>query len=418
MKDRLPAFLLFLGVAALSSMLAACQADAPWRPTVKAVDPAEGMIVKNVQFSGVFVPNRTVNISAQVSGQATFVGADVGDRVKKGQLLVKIDTRELDAQLKEAEARLQGAVDQAAQAKIGVETARLTLALAERAYNRTKTLLENEIITKSRLDDAQTKLDLAKEAIDNASQQYKTVSGSGVAQAEAQINAIKVLISNSAIISPLNGIVATRSINPGELTTLTIPLMTIVDTARLKLEGNLWQEDIAHLSLGDPVSISVDAFPGRQYSGRIEQVGPVAAATGQYFPVVVSLANDGRLFAGMTAKAAVTLRGAQSVIVPLSAVDTEEHGQPFVFVIKGEEVHKRAVSLGMSNNTDVQVLSGLAIGQTVADSDVQSLQNGMHIDAARHGTRETRSTRNGCRGTYTSPSPELHLGAIGFPWGR
>ena len=265
-------------------MLAACQADAPWRPTVKAVDPAEGMIVKNVQFSGVFVPNRTVNISAQVSGQATFVGADVGDRVKKGQLLVKIDTRELDAQLKEAEARLQGAVDQAAQAKIGVETARLTLALAERAYNRTKTLLENEIITKSRLDDAQTKLDLAKEAIDNASQQYKTVSGSGVAQAEAQINAIKVLISNSAIISPLNGIVATRSINPGELTTLTTPLMTIVDTARLKLEGNLWQEDIAHLSLGDPVSISVDAFPGRAVFREDRAGGPRCGGYRSVFP--------------------------------------------------------------------------------------------------------------------------------------
>jgi multidrug resistance efflux pump len=137
--------------------------------------------------------NRTVNIFAKLAGQATFVGADVSDAVKAGQLLVQIDTKELNAQLKGAEAQLAGVTDQAAQAKIGVETGRLNLDLAQRAYDKTKTLLDTKVVTQSQLDFAQTKLDLAKSAFDDANQQYATVSNSGVAQAPNNFIRVQVL---------------------------------------------------------------------------------------------------------------------------------------------------------------------------------------------------------------------------------
>ena len=174
--------------------------------------------MRNVEFSGVLVPNHTVNIFAKMAGQATTVTADVGNTVKAGQLLVQIDTKELNAQLAVAEAAAEGVGDQAVQVKSGMETARLNLEMAQRSYERTKTLLDTKVVTQSQLDDAQTKLDLAKTAYDNASRQYQTVSGSGLAQAEAQVNFIKVQISNSTITSPIGGIVTNRNINPGEIT--------------------------------------------------------------------------------------------------------------------------------------------------------------------------------------------------------
>jgi RND family efflux transporter MFP subunit len=369
----------FLGVAALAAALVACQPRTPLRVSVKTADVTAGAIVKRVEFTGVLVPNRTTNIFAKLAGLATFVGGDVGNRVAAGQVLVQIDTKELNAQLKVAEAQLAGVSDQADQAKIGVETARLNMDLAQRAYDRTKTLFQTKVVTQSQLDDAQTKLDLAKSASDNANQQYQTVSGSGVAMAEAQVTSIKVQISNSTITSPMNGIITNRNINLGELTALNTPLMTIVDTARLKLQGNVWQDDVVHLSVGDPVAVTVDAIPGKQYSGRVEQVGPIAAATGQYFPVVVSLANDGKLLAGMTAKAAFTLTGARGILAPLSAIDSGEDGQAFVFEVSGGKVHKKQVTLGMRNGSNVQVLSGLAAGETVAVSNVEALQDGMEV---------------------------------------
>lgn len=379
MKTRFLIPGLFLLAAALTVGLVACQPRTTLRVTVKTAPVASGTLVRNVDFSGVLVPNRTVNIYAKLAGQTTFVGGDVGDHVKAGQLLVQIDTKELNAQLKVAEAQLAGVSDQAAQAKIGVETARLNLDLAQRAYDRTKTLLETKVVTQSQLDDAQTKLDLAKSAFDNAERQYQTVSGSGVAQADAQANFIRVQISNSTITSPITGIVTNRNINPGEITSVNSVLMSIADTATLKLQGNLSQEDIVHLSVGDRVKVTVDAIPGKEYSGRVDQVGPIAAATGQYFPVVVALANDGKLLAGMTAKAAFTLTGAPGPTAPLAAVDAGEDGRTFVYLVADGKVHKKQVVLGMRNASDVQVLSGLTPGDTVAVSNIAALQDGLEV---------------------------------------
>ena len=379
MKNRFSTAALFLSIAALFVTIVACQPKPPLRVTVKTSAVRTGPILKNVEFSGVLVPNHTVNIFAKIGGQATYVGGDVGTAVKAGQLLVQIDTKEMNAQLKVAEAQLAGVSDQGQQAKIGVETARLNLDLAQRAYDRTKTLLDSKVVTQSQLDDAQTKLDLAKSAFDNASRQYQTVSGSGVAQAEAQVNFIKVQISNSTITSPISGIITNRNINPGEITSTSSPLMSVADTATLKLQGNISQEDIVHLSVGDKVKVSVDAMPGKSYAGRVEQVGPIAAATGQYFPVVVLLTNDAKLLAGMTAKASFTITGATGIMVPLSAVASGEDGQAFVFVVAGGKVHKRQVTLGMRNDADAQALSGLQAGEMVATSNVEALQDGMEV---------------------------------------
>jgi HlyD family secretion protein len=371
--------LAWFALAAAAVSLVACQPKTALRVTVKTATATAGAVARNVEFSGVLVPERTVNIYAKLAGQATYVGADVGNTVKAGQLLVQIDTKELNAQLKVAEAALSGVTDQAAQARIGVETARLNLDLAQRAYDRTRTLFQQKVVMQSQLDDAQTKLDLAKSAFDNASQQYATVSDSGVAQAQAQVNLIRVQISNSTITSPISGVITNSNINLGEITSLSTPLMSVADTATLKLQGNLSQEDVVHLSVGSAAQVSVDVVPGTTYVGRVDQVGPVAAATGQYFPVVVRLRNDGKLLAGMTAKASFALNSVQGIRIPLTAVGSGEDGRAFVFVVSGGAVHRRAVTLGMKNDTDAQVISGLQAGEIVATTNVGALQDGMGV---------------------------------------
>jgi HlyD family secretion protein len=368
-----------VALAGLSLGLVACEPKTTPRATVRTEAARQGTITRKVEFSGVLVPNKTLNIFAKLAGQATTVNGDVGSRVAQGQLLVQIDTKELNAQLKVVEAQGAGVSDQAAQAKIGVETARLNLEMAQRAYDRTKTLFDSKVVMQSQIDDAQTKLDLAKSAYDNASRQLQTVSGSGVAQAEAQANFIRVQISNSTITSPLNGIITNRNINPGEITSTSTPLMSIADVATLKLQGNVSQEDIVHLAVGAKVKVTVDAMPGKDYTGRIQQVGPIAAATGQYFPVVVSLANDGKLLAGMTAKASLSLSSVSGIIVPLIAVGSGEDGQSFVFVVTDGKIHRRPVTVGMKDGGEVQVLSGLAAGDVMAVSNVAALQDGMEV---------------------------------------
>jgi len=365
--------------AALVFGLLGCAPKPAPRFSVTTAPAREGRIVRNVEFSGVLVPNHTVNIFAKLAGQATTVTVDVGNRVAAGQLLVQIDTKELNAQLAVARAAAQGVGDQAVQVKNGMETARLNLEMAQRSYNRTKTLLDTKVVTQSQLDDAQTKLDLAKTAFDNSNRQYQTITGSGLAQAQAQVNFIEVQISNSTITSPISGIVTNRNINGGEITSTNTPLFTVAELDTLKLQGNVSQDDVVRLSVGDKVDVTVDALPSSSYAGRIQQVGPIAAATGQYFPVVVSLKNDGRLLAGMTAKASFITTGGQGVIIPLNAVAGNEDGHADIFVMADGTAHKRQVALGPRNDKDVQVISGLTAGELVAVSNVSALLDGMEV---------------------------------------
>src|SRR5208337_5246681 len=109
--------------AALSIGLLGCAPKYAPRISVKTAQAHAGRIVRTVEFSGVLVPNHTVNIFAKMAGIATAVTADVGNRVAAGQLLVQIDTKELNAQLTVAEAAAAGVGDQAVQVKSGTETA-------------------------------------------------------------------------------------------------------------------------------------------------------------------------------------------------------------------------------------------------------------------------------------------------------
>lgn len=379
MNARIASWGALAAAAVISIGLAGCAPRSAPRITVKTASAHAGRIVRNVEFSGVLVPNHTVNVFAKIAGQATTVTAEVGDRVKAGQLLVQIDTKELNAQLAVAEAAAAGVGDQGAQVKTGMETARLNLEMAQRSYDRTKTLLDTKVVTQSQLDDAQTKLDLAKNAYDTASRQYQTVTGSGLLQAQAQVNFIKVQISNSTITSPISGIVTNRNINTGEITSISSPLFTVADVATLKLQGNVSQDDVVRIAVGGKVDVVVDALSTSTYAGRVEQVGPIAAATGQYFPVVVSLRNDGKLLAGMTAKASLSWTGAPGVVVPLAAVTDPRDGAASVFVITDGKAHRRDVTLGPRNDTEVQVLSGLNAGEQVAISSVSSLLDNMEV---------------------------------------
>ncbi|MGO8692696.1 MAG: efflux RND transporter periplasmic adaptor subunit [Rectinemataceae bacterium] len=371
--------LLYISAAVLAVASAGCSAPRSTEiVTVKTDVATMGRIVKDEELSGVLVPDKSLNIFPKLSGQAQIVAVDIGDRVRQGQLLVQIDTKELNAQLAVAQAATATVRDQAAQAKIGIESARLNLDLAQKNYDRTKALFDTKAVAQNALDDARTKLDLSKTAYDNAQTQFQTVAGSGMAQAEAQVNLINVEISNSLITSPISGTVTNRNINVGEMTSPNSPLMTIADTTNLKFEGNASQNVIVLMKVGEPVRVMVDGMAGPGYEGRVSQVGPIAAATGQYFPVAIDILNDGKLFAGMTAKAEFPLTSQEGVVIPESALVTDV-GQTSVFVVSGGKVSKRSVELGTRGPADVLVLSGLSAGDTVATSNLGMLQDGTGV---------------------------------------
>lgn len=345
-----------------------------------------------VEVTGALVPAWTANVSSKLAGQVKAVKADVGDRVQAGQLLVEIDTRELQAQLQQAEAAVRGVQDQAEQASIGMEAAQIAIAnakvgldAAQKYYDRMKALADAGAAPQSQLDDAQTRLEqaqngyeAAQKQYETAKKQYETASGSGLAQAEAAVNTIKVNLSNASITSPISGIVTNRNVNPGEMATPAGPLLTIADTSTLKLQGTIGQEVVPLLAVGQKVTVTVDALPGREFAGAVTRVGPVAASTGQLFPVEITLANPGDLKAGMTARASIKVTSSKGVVIPVAAVRTD-NGQNYVFVVKNGTVERRPVTLGLKNDEQVMVLKGLQAGEQVAITNVGALQDKMAV---------------------------------------
>jgi RND family efflux transporter MFP subunit len=186
-------------------------------------------------------------------------------------------------------------------------------------------------------------------------------------------------MKNAEIASPLTGVVTNRYINPGEVAGAGTPLLTVVDTSTLKLQSTVGQEVVPLLAVGQEVTVVVDALPGSRFRGRVTQVGPVAVATGQRFPVEVTVANPGKLAPGMSARAVLRLVGPEGLVVPISALRTEG-GETFVFVIDNSNVvHRRAVTLGLQGEGKVTVVKGLSAGERVAVSNVAALQDGATV---------------------------------------
>lgn len=365
--------------AATALALAGCAARASAaRDSFRTEEISVGRIVREIAITGVLAPSTTVNVYPKLSGLVKELPVDVGDKVASGQLVARIDAKELAAQLGVADAAIATVRDQAAQAKVAIQTAQLNLDLAQKDYDRSSALFDSKVVTQSQIDDAKAKLDLAKAALDNAQRQYQAVSGSSLAQAQAQVNLIKVQISNSEIASPITGTVTNRDINPGELCAPSSPLMTIADIVNLRLHGTLSQNDILIVREGAKVRVSVDGMAGLGYEGVIAQVGPVAASTGQYFPVEIRVKNDGKLLAGMTAKASLSVSSAEGPLAPLAAIE-QRGADTVVFVIVNGRASERKLSLGPRDATRALVLSGLAQGDIVATSGVAALQDGAEV---------------------------------------
>ncbi len=384
--------LLLAGALVLAAAGCGFRAKASDQVTVQAVAARQGEVTATVEVTGALVPARTASVSSKLAGQVRAVKADVGDRVQAGQLLVEIDTRELQAQLQQAEVAVRGVQDQAEQARIGMEAAQIAIAnakvsldAAQKHYDRMKALADAGAAPQTQLDDAQTRLEqaqngyaAAQKQYETAKKQYETASGSGLAQAEAAVNTIKVNLSNASITSPISGIVTNRNVNPGEMAAPGSPLLTIADTSTLKLQGTISQEVVPLLAGGQKVTVTVDALPGREFTGAVTRVGPLAAQIGQLFPVEITLPNPGDLKAGMTARASFKVTSSKGVVIPAAAIRTD-NGQDYVFVVKNGTVERRPVTLGLKNDAQVIVLNGLQAGEKVAITNVGALQDKMAV---------------------------------------
>ncbi|NMC28306.1 MAG: efflux RND transporter periplasmic adaptor subunit, partial [Syntrophomonadaceae bacterium] len=202
-------------------------------------------------------------------------------------------------------------------------------------------------------------------------------AAAAVNSAYANLKNIEVQLGNTTIKSPIEGILTTQTINPGQVVPANTTLLTLVDTSSLRFKTTISQDSVNQLTPGQALSIYVDSYPGRTFAGTVSSVGPIAVSTGEVFPVEITVSNDSSLMAGMSARSTLIIKS-QGVAVPLAAVQ-QENGQNFVFVADDAQVKRRLVRTGFGNDTEIIVLEGLSEGEEVVTTSLNILADGMQV---------------------------------------
>ncbi len=363
---------LISAAAAVLLLAASCGSGNNDALELKAAPPTLATLKRTVELSGILAPLNTAQVYAKIQGQASHIAVDVGAHVRAGDILLEIDAHDLDAQLAATEAGVANIKQQAAQALVGIATAQTNYDVAKRALDRINSLEDQSALSKAQIDDANSKVDLTQRALDAAKLQYKTLNESGLGKAMADEDVVKANLANSILRSPITGVITNRNINPGELTTMNTALFSVAAIDSLKLQGTVSQDVVSLLSEGRQVSVVVGGLPGAPLDGRVTQIGPVAASTGQYFPVVVTIDKPGRALAGMTADVSLDVIAPEAPVLPLNAVKTDQ-GRAWVFLVQDGKAHQTEVGLGLSDGRSVQVVRGLKPDQVVALTNVSLL---------------------------------------------
>lgn len=272
----------------------------------RTVQVERGDIRVAISSTGTLSAISTVTVGSQVSGQVTDVLVDFNDPVTKGQVIARIDPKTYEAQIAQGNA-------QVASARASLSQAQATLLNAELDYKRKADLGARQLVARSDVD-------LAKAALDQARAQVNAAQAS-IRQQAASTQTTQVNLDRTVIRSPVDGVVLTRSIEPGQTVAASLQapeLFTIAeDLAKMKIELAVDEADIGQVRTGQNVSFTVDAFPDRQFRGTVEQVRLSATTTNNVvtYPVVVTVDNsDGTLLPGLTVNAEIEVSKREDVL--------------------------------------------------------------------------------------------------------
>ena len=319
---------------------------------------------------GTLVSGSDVSIAAQVPGSLSAVTAQVGDPVKKGEVLARIDDSTFRVQLAQAQAALL-------QVQTGQGSSQANLALATRTLDRVKSVYELGGVSQQDLQNAQTQYTNAQVAAQNA-------SGGAEAAAQAAVDNLKLTLQKTVITSPIDGIVSARSAEPGEVASPGVPIMTIVQSEPRKIVATVPSSQAGLVKAGQPMQIKFDAFPNRSYPAKITSINPSSVATGDFYPLEARLTESSpELRAGMVATGSLSSDvAAGSPVVPQSAI-ARIGAQNYAYVVKDGKAMRTPVQLGLSGTvdkqTEVTLVSGIPSGAQVVTSDVNALWDGAPV---------------------------------------
>jgi membrane fusion protein (multidrug efflux system) len=292
-------------------------------------------------------PNEDVKVSALVAGRVTAVHVAEGDAVRKDQVLAEIDPKPLEDQHRAAAAAV-------AQAKAGVENAKLNL-------DRTERLFQRGIAAGKEAEDARLQYSGAQATLESATAALDTATRN---------------LARARVTSPLAGYVVKRMVSVGEQVdgTAAQPLVEVANLDEVELAANIPAGNLGGVRVGQAVPIACQTFPGRIFDGTLIAIAPAVDQVSNSALGRIRVRNPGRLLkVGMFAEARLPLEEHKdALVVPPSAIVRDQESAA-VYVLTGEVAERKAVKIGIETPEAVEILEGVAEGQRVLTSNIHGL---------------------------------------------
>jgi HlyD family secretion protein len=388
-----PALLCTLVVIAL---LAACskpkeapEAEAP--TPVQVDDVTRGPIDLIVTADAVLYPVNQANVTSKISAPVRRVLVNRGDHVKAGQLLAELESRDLAASAEESRSQLDQAQsayqtitgatvpEDRTKAEADVQADRQELDAAKKLYDNRVDLQKQGALAQKLVDEARVAMVKAQSELDTAQRHLESVQQvTGAEQrkaAQAQVDAAKAHYNSAAVQvvyaevrSPINGIVADRSVYPGETAAVGAPIVSIVDISQVVARANIPAKEAASVRVGRPATIT---GPEGVLAGKVTVVSPAVDPSTTTIEVWVQAENpDEKMKPGETVRVSIRADLIQdTVLVPASALlNSDEGGEKVMVVDKDSKAHERKVTVGIREGNRVQILGGVNPGEKVVTS--------------------------------------------------
>ncbi len=342
MKKIILSTLLFVGIILISGC--GSKKENPNEDNLDEVIPVKvtKAVKKNydviLEYAGTVEPYQKARIGAQMSGTVEKIYIKEGDLVKEGQILVQMNTQQLT------------------QAKIQFE-------LAESDYKRMKSLFEAGSIPEQQLERAKANYEAAKASYE-------------------------LMLSNTQIRAPFDGIVTEKLMNEGEVFTL-VPtgggspgIITLMRMDLVKIKLSIAEKDFPFIKLNQPAEVTVDVYPDKVFVGRVVQKNPAVSSISRTFIAEIEVPNPQLLLRpGMFARVRIKIGQGQGVIIPESAVvPLPGSNVNYVFVVKDGVAQRRNIIIGKKFDGEVEVLSGVAENEQVVVLGQTRLADGVKVN--------------------------------------
>ncbi len=429
MKKTFPAVAVFAVLAGCggSKSAEASKAAGPAPPAVVNVSVAQAItkpINASVQVTGSFVAMESSDVAPEAAGRVIDTPVNVGDFVKQGQVLAKLENRDAQLRLDQAKAAEQQAeaalrqaqsriglgagqnfdpnkVPEVLAAKAAYDSAVAQAKLAEADAQRYENLIKTGDVSRSAYEKARTSADTAEAQANSAKQQYEaTLNGArqnfqgvmtaqaSLAGAHSQVEMAEKALQDTVIRAPFDGYVSARPIAVGQYVALTNKIATVLRVTPIKLDLQVPESNAPAMKLGGTVEANVPGYPNRTFVGKVTAINPAVDPNSRTFSVEAQFANsDLALKPGMFATARILLGGtSDGIFVPTKAVimDASTNSSQVYFIRDGK-ARVAVVQLGAKDGDNTQILSGLSPNAVVAIDHLQDLYDGVSVQTSSAG---------------------------------